>query len=182
MRPLNIASISSVRTPTKRQEITCKGTYLSNRTYCDWHFLSSHRYCLTYYTFFLSEKSWEIEEDNVFCIKKPFRWVPWVFTKERKKFLLLSCFGRADWRPRAQQQNCCTCSCETVTSSWWWLAQQQPIYPTYFTLIKKRASCKKPHHSLQPSLCSSNLGGASFCKGISRAETVWCMFVLLSLS
>lgn len=31
------------------------------------------------------KKSWETEEDNVFCIKKPFRWVPWIFTKERKK-------------------------------------------------------------------------------------------------
>lgn len=85
MCPLNIASISSVRTPTERQEITWKRTFLSNRTNSDCHFSSSHHYCLTYYTFFLSNKSWEIEGGNVFCIKKPFRWVPCIFIKEREK-------------------------------------------------------------------------------------------------
>lgn len=166
MCPLNIASIFCARAPTKRQEITCKGTYLSNRTHNDCHFLSRHHHCLNYYTFFLSKKILRIEEDNVFCIKKDFQMSSLnIYKGEEKGFLLLSCFGRADWRPRAQQQNCCTCSCATVMSSWWWLAQHNPS-PQHLSLWKRKEQAAQ-NTQQTVTVCSlhfsrQTLGGASF--------------------
>lgn len=130
----------------------------------DCHLLSSHRYCLT---FFLSKKILRDWRGLYILPKKAFQISPLnIYKGEKKEFLLVSCFGRADCRSRAQQQNCCTCSCATVRNSWWWLAQQQPIHPTYFTMRKKRASCTKKPTKQTMTACSLHFSHQTLGRGI----------------